>query len=284
MLSREYRVRDSCAVLGLSRSSYYHRAAARDELAQRKAIKEIAGKFPTYGSRRIKAQLERDPYRMVLGRHLVRQLMREMNLLLKAKRHKRSTTDSRHGNRRYHNLMKDRKVTRPDQVWVADITYVRLGAEYVYLSILMDVYTRSVRAWNLSWSLGQELALLPLQHALQRFPAPDIHHSDQGTQYAAKSYVQLLQNAGTQISMAAVGKPSENGYAERVIRTIKEEEVYLSDYRNMADAQQQIGHFIDVVYQHKRIHSALDYMTPAEFEAGCNQNPPSNSAFSCPVS
>ena len=274
---------DCCAVIGLARSSYYRVPEPRDEHALRKAIAEIAGKFPTYGSRRIKAQMERAPYRMVVGRHLVRRLMREMNLLVKARHHKRSTTDSRHGYRRYQNLMKDRNVTRPDQVWVADITYVRLGAEDLYLSILMDVYTRSLRAWNLSWSLGQELALLPLRQALQRYPAPEIHHSDQGAQYAAKPYVQLLQDAGTQISMAAVGTPSENGYAERVIRTIKEEEVYLNDYRNMADAKQQIGHFIDVVYQQKRIHSALDYMTPEEFEAGCYQNPPSNSAFSCPV-
>ena len=274
---------DSCAVMGLARSSYYRKVESKDNGLLRKSIEEIAGKFPTYGSRRIKAQMEREPYRMVVGRHLVRRLMREMNLLVKARRHKRSTTNSRHGYRRYQNLMKDRKVTRPDQVWVADITYVRLGAEDVYLSVLMDVYTRSVRAWNLSWSLGQELALLPLRQALQRYPAPDIHHSDQGTQYAARSYVQLLRDAGTQISMAAVGAPSENGYAERVIRTIKEEEVYLSDYRNMADAKHQIGHFIDVVYQQTRIHSALDYMTPTEFEAGWYLNPPSNSVFSCPV-
>ena len=113
---------------------------------------------------------------MVVGRHLVRdRLMREMNLLVKARRHKRSTTNSRHGYRRYQNLMKDRKVTRPDQVWVADITYVRLGAEDVYLSVLMDVYTRSVRAWNLSWSLGfRNLRCYPYVEALQRYPAPDI--------------------------------------------------------------------------------------------------------------
>ena len=274
---------DCCAVMGLARSSYYDRVKPRDEQGLRRAIEEIAGKFPTYGSRRVKAQLEREPYCVVVGRHLVRRLMGEMNLLVKAKRHKRSTTNSRHGYRRHHNLMKDRKVTRPDQVWVADITYVRLGAENVYLSILMDVYTRSVRAWNLSWSLGQELALLPLKQALRRYPAPDIHHSDQGTQYAAHSYVKLLQDAGTQISMARVGKPSENGYAERLIRTIKEEEVYLNEYRNMAEAKQEIGHFIDVVYQHKRVHSALDYMTPAEYEAKWYQNPPSHSRFLCPV-
>lgn len=274
---------DCCAVLGLSRSSYYHRAKPRDEGALRKAIADIAGRFPTYGSRRIKAQLERAPYFLSVSRNQVRRLMREMNLLVKAKRSKRGATDSRHGFRRYCNLMKGVEVTRPDQVWVADITHVRLRSEEVYLSVLMDVYTRGVRGWNLSWSLGQELALIPLKQALRHYPAPEIHHSDQGTQYAANSYVKLLREAGTQISMAAVGKPNQNGYAERVIRTIKEEEVYLSDYANMAEARQQIGHFIDVVYPHKRIHSALGYLTPVEFEVQWNQNTPSNSRFSCPV-
>ena len=274
---------DCCAVLGLARSSYYRADKPRDDAALRRAINEIAGKFPRYGSRRIKQQLKRAPYRIVVGRHLVRRLMREMNLLVKRRWRPLSTTDSRHGLRRFPNLVKGVKASRPDQVWVADITNVRLPSDDVYLAIIMDQFSRAIRGWNLSWSLGQELALLPLKHALRHYPAPEIHHSDQGTQYAAKAYVQLLRNAGTQISMAAVGKPSENGYAERVIRTIKEEEVDLSDYRNMADAKQQIGHFIDLVYQHKRIHSALDYMTPAEFEAGWNKCPPSNPAFSCPV-
>ncbi len=274
MLSQEYSITDSCAVLDLARSSYYDRGKPREEGGLRNAIAKIAAQFPTYGSRRIKAQLERRPYFMTVGRHQVRCLMREMNLIVKPKRRKISTTDSKHGHRRFRNLLKEVTITRPNQVWVADITYLRLRSEEVYLSILMDAYTRMVRAWNLSWSLGQELALLPLKRALRTFSAPDIHHSDQGTQYAANAYVKILQEAGTQISMAHVGKPSENGYAERVIRTIKEEEVYLSDYQNMAQARQEIGHFIDVVYQHDRIHSALDYMTPAEFEARWYQHPP----------
>ena len=274
---------DCCAMLGLARSSYYREGKPRDEGVLREAIREIAARYPTYGSRRIKAELKREPYVLEVGRNLVRQVMGEMNLLVKSKRYKRGTTNSRHGFRRYRNLMKGIKVTRPDQVWVADITHVRLRSEEVYLSVLMDVYTRAVRAWNLSWSLGQELALIPLKYALNHYPAPEIHHSDQGTQYAANSYVKLLQNAGTIISMAAAGKPSENGYAERVIRTIKEEEVYLSDYENMAQARQEIGHFIDVVYRHKRIHSALGYLTPAEFEAEWYQKPPSNSEELCPA-
>ena len=267
---------DCCAVLGLARSSYYHRARASDEGELREAILDIAGRRTRYGSRRIKKQLERAPYGIVVGRHRVRRLMREMNLLVKLKR-RRSTTDSRHGLRRFPNLVRGVKASRPDQIWVADITYIRLRSHDIYLAIVMDQYSRSIRGHHLSPSLGQELVLLPLEQALQRHPAPEIHHSDQGTQYAAKAYVQRLQDAGTQISMAAAGKPSENGYAERLIRTIKEEEVYLSDYANTADARQQLGHFIDVVYRHERIHSALDYLTPAEVEAGWQRNPPSTS-------
>lgn len=276
VLSGEYQVTDCCAVLGLARSSYYHRARASDERALREAILDIAGRFPRYGSRKIMEQLKRAPYRIVVGRHRVRRLMREMNLLVKPKR-RQSTTDSRHGLRRFPNLVRGVKASRPDQIWVADITYIRLRSHDIYLAIIMDQYSRSIRGHHLSRSLGQELALLPLERALQRHPAPEIHHSDQGTQYAAKAYVKRLQDAGTQISMAAVGKPSENGYAERVIRTIKEEEVYLSDYKNMADAHQQIGHFIDVEYQYYRIHSGLNYKTPAEVEAGWQCNPPSTS-------
>ena len=268
---------DCCAVLGLARSSYYHRGKQQDSAALREAIAEIAGRRPSYGSRRVKAQLERAPYEMVVGRHLVRRLMREMNMVVKPKRRRVNTTDSRHGHHRFPNLVRGVKASRPDQIWVADITYLHLRSEEIYLAVIMDQFTRSVRGHNLSWSLGQELALLPLEQALQRYPAPDIHHSDQGTQYASKAYVKRLQQEGTQISMAAVGKPSENGFAERLIRTIKEEEVYLSDYANMAEARKQIRHFINVVYRRERIHSALDYLTPAEVEEGWLHNPPSTS-------
>jgi transposase InsO family protein len=273
-LSREYTVRDCCAVLDLARSSYYHRAEPRDESRLREAIEDIAGRFPRYGSRKIKKQLERAPYRIKVGRHLVRRLMRQMSFLVKPKQRRVKTMDSRHGLRRFPNLVRGVKASRPDQIWVADNTYIRLRSDEIYLAILMDQFSRAIRGWNLSSSLGQELALIPLQYALRHYPAPEIHHSDQGTQYVSKAYV---QDVGTQISMAAVGKPSENGYAEREIRTIKEEEVYLSDYANMADARQQIGNFIDVVYWHKRLHSALDYQTPAEVEARWQLNPPSTS-------
>jgi putative transposase len=130
----------------------------------------------------------------------------------------------------------------------------------------MDVYTRVIRGWHLSRSLDQELTLTALRRALVGH-APLIHHSDQGVQYAAHDYIDLLVDYQVQISMAEVGKPEDNPFAERVIRTIKEDEVYLADYIDFADAYTQIGHFIDEVYRHKRIHSSLGYLTPAEFEA-----------------
>ena len=227
-----------------------------------------------YGSRRISAQLRRTPHELVVNRKQAQRVMRERNLLAKARQNKTKTTDSRHGFRCYLNLVKSLAITRPNHVWVADITYVRLPGRYAYLAILMDVYTRNIRGWQLKRSSGQELTLETLNQALQSHPAPEIHHSDQGTQYAGQRYIAQLRRQDAQISMAAVGEPSENGYAERVIRTIKEEEVYRADYETVSQARHEIGHFIDVVYPQQRIHSALGYLTPAEFEARWNKCPP----------
>jgi transposase InsO family protein len=156
-------------------------------------------------------------------------------------------------------------VGRPDQVWVADITYIRLMNEFIYLSVIMDVFTRCIRGWHLGRSLEQELTLTSLEVALER-GRPEIHHSDQGVQYAATAYVEMLIAAGAAISMASVGEPEENGYAERLMRTIKEEEVDLSEYEDFSDALRGLGWFLDDVYNRKRIHSSLGYLTPAEFE------------------
>jgi transposase InsO family protein len=158
-------------------------------------------------------------------------------------------------------------VERPDQVWEADITYVHLGCELVYLAVLRDVFTRGIRGGHLGRNLDGELTLRAWQRATSGGRQPEIHPSDQGVQYAATEYGEGLQAAGVRIRMATVGEPRENGYAERLIRTIKEEEVELSEYEDYHDAYRQMGRFLDEVYMHKRIHSSLGYLTPAEFES-----------------
>lgn len=175
------------------------------------------------------------------------------------------TTNSQHAFPRYANLVKDLHIQRPEHVWVADITYIRLQKEFIYLAVLMDVFPRSIRGWHLSRNLDAGLMLAALERALV-VGTPTIHHSDQGVQYAATIYVERLKNLGVQLSMAAIGKPRENGFAERLVRTIKEEEVELSDYRDFAEARTQICHLIDRVYNVKRIPSSLGYLTPIEFE------------------
>ena len=192
--------------------------------------------------------------------------MRQENLLRPQKQRKCRTTNSDHPYPRYKNLVKDLEITTPDQVWVSDITYILLGNGFVFLAVIMDVYTRVIRGWSLSTMINLDLTLEALNMALAD-RVPEIHHSDQGAQYAAHAYVDRLKEYKVQISMAAIGKAEENGYAERLMRTIKEEEVDLSDYSDFADAKMQIGKFIKDVYNCKRIHSSLGYLTPAEFEA-----------------
>jgi transposase InsO family protein len=178
---------------------------------------------------------------------------------------RKRTTNSNHAFRRWPNLVVDLEVVRPDQVWAADITYIRLRQDFVYLAVIMDVFTRLIRGWHLGQSLEGALTRTALERALRRH-APEIHHSDQGVQYANSDYVELLLRVKAQVSMAAVGEPQENGYAERLMRTIKEEEVDLTEYQDFADASAQLGRFLDAVYNRKRIHSALGYLTPVEFE------------------
>jgi transposase InsO family protein len=261
-----YPIRAGCELLELSRSTYYYPPMPVDESALETAIDEIAGEFPTYGSRRVTHQLRRAPHEMRVNRKRVRRIMAQKELLRPVKRVKKHTTDSNHPYPRYPNLVKDLSIVFPDQVWASDITYIRLEREFVYLAIILDVFTRSIRGWCLSRTLDQELTLTALRAALEE-RRPEIHHSDQGVQYAANAYVDMLRKHGIQISMAAVGKAEENGYAERLMRTIKEEEVNLSEYQDFRDASRQIGQFIEDVYMTKRIHSALDYLTPAEFES-----------------
>jgi transposase InsO family protein len=268
MLADDYPVSVACRVLRCARSSYYHQSTEPDETALKAAIEAVAAEWPMYGSRRVTAQLRRQGW--TINRKRVQRLMRHMDIQVAIQRKVRKTTDSEHGFPRYPNLVQGLAAAYPDHIWVSDITYIRLLHDFVYLAVIMDVFTRCVRGWHLGRSLDHSLTLTALRRALTHH-VPHIHHSDQGVQYAATTYTQALLEAKTKISMAEVGQAWQNGYAERLIRTIKEEEVDLSEYIDYNDAYRQLGRFLDEVYLHKRIHSSLGYLTPAEFEAQWQQ-------------
>jgi transposase InsO family protein len=263
MLAQAYPVRLVCHTLNYAPSSYYYRPQPADDAELRAALQRLAGEWPTHGRPWLTEMLRREGW--LVNHKRVGRLMKEMGLAAQPPARQVRTTNSEHPYPRWPNRVQGLAIVRPDQVWVADITYVKLQQAFVYLAVLMDVFTRSIRGWELSRSLDSSLTLAALRRALRQH-TPEMHHSDQGVQYACSDYVALLHAVGTQISMAAVGEPTENGFAERLMRTIKEEHVELTEYLDFPDAYAQLGHFLDQVYQHKRIHSSLGYLTPAEFE------------------
>jgi putative transposase len=275
-LSPKYGVAFMCTLVGLNRSSYYHVAQDHpDDDVLESDLRKAAGNRPSDGYRRLTQTLRRRYKRYkTLNTKRVRRVMKRAGLNIKRRKKSRRTTNSQHGFQRYPNLTKDLKIDHPNQVWVGDIAAILLadGSE-VFLAILMDVFTRKVVGWELSRDITHQLPLGALKRAL-RLGHPIIHHSDQGVQYATPKYTQLLLNRHVQISMAAVGKAWENGYAERWIRTLREEELSLTEYKNFADAYRQIHRFITDVYNRKRIHSSLGYLTPTEFEAQWRQQQP----------
>jgi len=260
-----------CELMGVSRSWYYKRPCAEEkahkDVALRDAIERIVLEFPGYGYRRVTAALRREGWSVNHKRVL--RIMREESLLCQLKRRFVPTTDSAHSLGIYPNLIKDTRIDGLDEVWISDITYVRLPTTFCYLAAILDAYSRKCVGWHLSRFIDTHLTLSALEMALAaRRPAPGlIHHSDQGVQYASSEYVLRLEEADAQISMAAVGNPYENAKAESFFRTLKMEEVYLKDYRTFEEAQENIGEFIEEVYNQKRLHSSLGYLPPVEFEA-----------------
>ena len=257
----------------VSRASFYRfdRVAEEDgsdpDMDLRDAIQRIALEWPSYGRRRITAALRRHCWTVNPKR--VYRLMCEDNLLCVRKRKFMRTTNSNHGRKVYPNLAADIVLTGTDQLWRADITYIRLREEFVFLAIILDAYSRRVLGWALDRTMEDALTLSALRMALSRRVVEPglVHHSDRGSQYASSHYTDLLKENGIEISMSRKANPWDNAACESFMKTLKYEEVHRSEYRDLADAKSAIHEFLEKVYNRKRLHSALGYLPPAEFEA-----------------
>lgn len=261
-----------CQMTGLSRAGFYRwrlpRQATPVEMEFRHEMQRIALEWPAYGYRRITAELHKRGFEV--NHKCVLRMMRDDNLLCVRDRAFLITTDSRHALPIYPNLAHQMKPTAINQLWVADITYIRLRVEFVYLSVVLDAFSRRVIGWALGPTLGAELAVAALRMALlERKPAPGfVHHSDRGVQYASHAYTEILQQHESRISMSRKGNPYDNAACESFVKTLKYEEVYRNDYRDFNEARASIAEFLERVYNRKRLHSALGYVPPAEFESG----------------
>lgn len=259
-----------CRLAAVSRAGFYRQSGAAgvgcEEVELHDAVQRVALEWPSYGSRRIREELRRRGWRV--NRKRVRRVMREDNLLCLRQRRFVVTTDSGHDLPVYANRARAMVLSRINQLWRADITYIRLWKEFVYLAVLLDAYSRRVIGWALDRTLADSLTITALEMALEQRGAPAglVHHSDRGVQYASRDYTAILQQHGVQISMSRTANPWDNAACESFMKTLKWEEVDRSEYRNLPEAVARIGEFLEEIYNHKRLHSALGYCPPAEFE------------------
>jgi len=266
-----------CRVAGVSRAGYYRflrrTQPQESDMDLRSQLQQIALRWPAYGYRRVHAELRRQGWSVNHKRIL--RLLRADNLLCLRRRKFLLTTNSQHGLPIYPNLAEGMVLTGIDQLWVADITYIRLQVEFVYLAILLDAFSRRCIGWALRRSLEAALVVEALRMSLlRRRPRPGlVHHSDRGAQYAARDYTALLQQHGIRISMSRLATPYDNAHAESFIKTLKYEEVYRTEYRDLEEAKALIGQFLEKVYNQQRLHSALGYRPPLEFERSLRPAP-----------
>lgn len=272
-------------MIGLSPSTYYYQpkrpraSREREDAALRDAIEAVQADFPRAGYRTVQVYLRRQG--RFVGERRIRRIMKRFSLHAEIQRAFVHTTDSNHSHRVYPNLLPGKSLTSINQAWAADLTYIRIVNSFVYLAVILDLFSRKVIGWAISRHIDAALALAALRQAIQqRQPPPGgVHHSDRGVQYLCNDYVALLAEHKFLISNSAKGNPYHNAFVESFMKTLKQEEVYLANYETYLDVLENLPSFIEEVYNEKRVHSGIDYLTPSELEKRIKIDPTLASRF-----